>query len=297
MIYNISCPGSIKHLIGFFAVTAFILSANGCSRKKALDIPEANITIDGDLRDWNLVPYLSSDNDPILTKISADEKYVYAWIKFNDRRFYQDAMKFGLTIALDRKKKLRNSFAVTYPTGLINELSQYPGARAGFVRDPMWVQDPMNKPLLEGIDERMYDFAMLSFRQEKSDPERFVRLSLAELEASGVLVKTDLSGQALAMELRFPINSSNAEPFAIDPEEKNTAYFTVSIRPPSMTEILQEEQRALDPNMRGFDRVGRNAAGPNERGVVRGMDQQIQDQVISMQMMGAYEDRKLIRLD
>lgn len=292
-----SCLIFQSQLKYLFSVIFLVAALMGCSRNKALELPSSPIVIDGDLRDWNQVPYLSSEKAPILTKVSSDANYVYAWIKFNDGRFYQDAMKFGLTIALDRKKKLRNSLAVTYPTGLINELSQFPGAQTGFLQDPMWVQDPMNKPLLEGIDERMYDFAMLSFRQQKSDPERFVRLSLEELHASGISIRTDGSGQSLAMEMKFPIQSSNTEPFAVDPEDGQLAFFTVSIQPPDITDLLQNEQRALDPNLRGFDRVGRNAAGPNERAMVRGMDQQLQDQMMAMQMMGAYSDRKLIRLN
>ena len=281
-------------LLFIFLLTPILFSH--CGRNKALIVPKTEITIDGDLSDWNETPLFSKEGDPIAIKISSTSEYMYVYMRFENRDFYRDAMRYGLSVYLDTEKNFRHAFGITYPTGLVNELAQIPGARRSYLENPAWASMPENQRILQTIDEQMYRYLMLTKRDSKDIPDRASRQSVDGMRSLGIDVASDREGKTLAVEMQFPLYESRTRPYAPNPTPGSDMYLSVEINPPNLSEVMEEPEGVLDPSMRGFDRVGRGAAGPNQRGANRGAEQRVQDRMINAHMMGAYSIRRKISL-
>lgn len=279
-----------------FTLLLLVPSLFQCGRNKALTVPQTSVIIDGDLNEWNNIPLFSNDGDPIAVKISRSAEFMYVFIRFENRDYYRDAVRYGLSVYLDNEKKFRHAFGITYPTGLVNELAQIPGARRAYLENPAWSSMPENETIIQTIDEQMYKYVMLTKRDSKDIPDRASRQSVDGMRSLGIDVASDREGKTLAVEMQFPLYESRTKPYAPNIDKDGEAYLSVEINPPKLSEVMEEPDGALDPNMRGFDRVGRGAAGPNQRGAVQGAEQRLQDRMINAHMMGAYSIRRKINL-
>lgn len=264
-----------------------------CGSLKKVSVASTPIVIDGNVSDWDAIPVLSQPNSPIVAKVSRDAEFLYVYVRFADRRSYSDALQFGFTIYAEHPRAPKRSFGISIPTGLLNELAAFPGARKAYLSDPQWIMQTSNRNLLQQIERDMPSRALVSFRKTKGETLARWPLPLVQLAAMDVLALSDTL-QTLATELKIPLKTSRQRQFGIDVDAKDAIRLGLEIRPPAIEEI-QDEQDGLNPQMNGMDRVGRNAAGPNQRAMMQGMDQQLQMQQLMMLRMGSFEKWFLLK--
>lgn len=257
------------------------------SGQKKISIPEKSILIDGDLSDWNDIELLTKPQSPIAIKAAKDSEFLYFYIWFSDRRSFEDALQFGFTIYAEHIKAPKRGFGVTVPTGLLNELAQFPGARRAFLSDPNWAYEPGNRKLIEQIQTEMPDRALITYRKDKKEKAPSWPVPLAQLAAMDLIFKND-PAIPTASECKIPLKTTKLRQFGADANVNEPIRIGFEIRPPALDEIMMD-QDGLNPQMNGMDRVGRNAAGPNQRGFMQGQDQQIQSRQLMMLRMGAFE--------
>lgn len=112
-----------KTFILWLAVCALqpALASISCAQNKAvpnkLQPPPANITIDGDLKDWgDSLRYYNQDKQLNYT-LANDQQNLYMAIRINDRSEQIRILRAGLTLSIDTRGKKKESFTMTFPVG------------------------------------------------------------------------------------------------------------------------------------------------------------------------------------
>src|ERR1700742_2449068 len=82
-----------------------------------LQPPPANITIDGDPKEWgDSLPYYNKDKQ-INYALANDQDNIYMAIRINDRSQQIRVLRAGLTISIDPHGKKKETFSITFPVG------------------------------------------------------------------------------------------------------------------------------------------------------------------------------------
>jgi hypothetical protein len=280
----------MKHLC-LYAVC--LIAATACGSMQKLPVSTAPIIVDGNLADWKDIPAITDGNSPIVTKAARDAEFLYVYVWFSDRRSFDDATQYGFTIYAEHPKSPKRSFGISVPSGIINELAAFPGARKKYIQDPYWSNEPANRNLLNQVVADMPSRALIVNRTSKNEPLLRWPLPMSQLAAMDVAIRKD-DALPTAYELRIPLKTSRVRQFGIDVTPAEAIRLGFEIKPPSLEE-LSDEQTGLNPQMGGMDRVGRNAAGPNQRSMMAGADQQMQSQQLMMLRMGAFEKWVLLK--
>lgn len=231
--------------------------AVSCSRTKVLtsSYTPTQISIDGTLSGWPTDQLLVKNNPEYDLYFSNDSEFLYVYLAFKNNQFYQDVQRYGLTIYFDNKRKFRRSFGIVYPTGILNVLSDIPGARKEYLENPGWANLPENKRLIESIEENMPSRVMLVQRNQKNDPIRPIPINLDALRAQDLHLHMDRSLNQMNIEMKIPLESSRVRQFAID-AENDVFHFGIEVTPPSLSEIMGEEQRNEQMNTTARDPYG-----------------------------------------
>jgi hypothetical protein len=264
-----------------------------CAAIKKIPVSNQPIVIDGDFSDWKDVKALTAESSPIMVKASRGTEFLYVYVWFSDRRSFEDASQFGFTIYAENPKSGRRVFGISIPTGIVNELAAFPGARKSYLQDPNWAHEEGNRNLLAQLLADMPNRALIANRKNVKEPLIRWPLPMAQLAAMDVHIRVDPAAPT-RYEICIPLKTSRVRQFGIDVEDHEAIRLGLEIKPPSLTE-LSDDQTGLNPQMAGMDRVGRNAAGPNQRAMMLGADQMMQSQQLMMLRMGAFEKWVLLK--
>jgi len=241
-------------------VCAIILLFTNCSRTKVLtsSYTPTPISIDGNLNDWPSAQLQVRNNPEYDLYVSNDDEFLYVYLAFRNNQFYQDVQRYGLTVYFDSDKKFRRSFGIMYPTGILNVLSDIPGARKDYLENPSWENLPENKRMIESIEENMPTKVMLVQRVKKDDPIRPIPVNMDALRAQELHLHMDRSTNQMNIEMKIPLRSTRARQFAIDPDNNEIVHFGIEVTPPSLNEIMGEDYRNEQMSTTTRDPYGNN---------------------------------------
>jgi hypothetical protein len=249
-----------SHLNISLFVFAALLLITSCSRTRVLTstYTPTPIAIDGSLNDWPADQLQVRNNPEYDLYFSNDDEFLYVYLAFKNNQFYQDVQRYGLTVFFDSDRKFRRSFGIMYPTGILNVLSDMPGARKEYLENPGWENLPENKRMIESIEENMPNRVMLIQRVKKNDPVRPIPVSMDALRAQDLHLHMDRSINQMNIEMKIPLQTTRARQFAIDPDNNEIVHFGIEVTPPSLSEIMGEDYRNEQMTTSTRDPYGNN---------------------------------------
>jgi uncharacterized membrane protein YgcG len=99
-----------------FAIISLCHAQSKTAQNK-LQPPPANITIDGDPKEWgDSLPYYNKDKQ-INYALANDQDNIYMAIRINDRSQQIRVLRAGLTLSIDTKGRKKETFSITFPVG------------------------------------------------------------------------------------------------------------------------------------------------------------------------------------
>ena len=177
---------------------ALLLLLNGCSSglKLASDWQQGEMNIDGSDSEWQRGLYYDKESDMVYG-VRNDDKYVYIFLKTQNRSTQMQIMRQGLTIWFDREDGKNQTFGVKYPMSRQE-------TNAGFSLDTN------EEKLHTFLDQEFPEMEIIG--PKKENIQRF-----SALEAPGIRVKIGRINGTLVYELCVPLNRTSEHPFAIEP--------------------------------------------------------------------------------
>ncbi|AXJ02533.1 hypothetical protein CYPRO_3300 [Cyclonatronum proteinivorum] len=227
------------------AAALFVLTALltfGCSGSKnvsSLSVQQP-ISIDGDFDDWPSSALRSTLIDDFDVAIANDDRYVYIGVNFRNNRTWQMARDHGFRMFFDNGNQLRRSFGIVFPTGIVESLGDYPGARQNYLENPGWQNMPDNQRLVQQAEQQLGERVQVIRRTERRDRIRPSLVSRERLEANGILTGASGSSRVMSIEVRIPIDDGSGDFFAITPDNNGRFYIDFEIEPMSYEEITGE---------------------------------------------------------
>ena len=177
--------------------------------------------------------------DGLIYYIVNDRDYLYAYLIITNPGFARDAYRYGITTYFD--KDFRRSYGLTFPTGILFGLSDFPGARKGFLENPSWENVPENRELVRTAERMMPEQAKLMQRRDRRADRSPARLPVSHLEAQGLKMHFDNSGRHPELLLRIPLEITRDQQFSLDVKPGQVIQFGVEVSPPELEEIERDD--------------------------------------------------------
>jgi hypothetical protein len=91
--------------------------AQNKTAQNTLQQPPANITVDGDIKEWgDSLRYYNAEKQ-LNYALANDQDNLYMAIRINDRSEQIRVLRSGLTMSIDTRGKKKESFSITFPVG------------------------------------------------------------------------------------------------------------------------------------------------------------------------------------
>jgi uncharacterized membrane protein YgcG len=110
-----------------------LCNAQNKTAQNTLQPPPANITIDGDVKEWgDSLRYYNTEKQ-LNYALANDQDNLYVAIRINDRSEQIRVLRAGLTLSIDTRGKKKESFSITFPVGDLGpgDLPQQPDDLTG----------------------------------------------------------------------------------------------------------------------------------------------------------------------
>ena len=187
-----------KSSFSFVMLPILILLLNGCSSglKLTSDWQQSEMNIDGSDSEWQRGLYYDKQSD-IVYSVRNDDKFIYVFLKTQNRSTQMQIMKQGLTVWFDKEDGKNQTFGIQYP---IN----WKKGRTGFS------SDTNEENLHAFLDQEFPEMEIIG--PKKEDIQRY-----SALEAPGIRAKLGLIRETLVYELRVPLKKTSEHPFAAEP--------------------------------------------------------------------------------
>lgn len=231
-----------------FRITLFLLLIASitinCARTRAVSstFTPTPITVDGSITDWPRDRMQIENNPEYDMYFANDEDFLYLYVIVKSTQVHADIEEFGLTLYFDTDKRSRRSFGVIYPIGILNGISNIPGARKEYLQNPGWANFSENEQIIASLKNEMPNRVMLIQRSSSRDALRPIPVNMEALKAQDLHLKMDEESRLFNIEMKVPLRSTRARQFAIDVEDGKPIYVGFEIQPPSIDEILGEDQ-------------------------------------------------------
>jgi hypothetical protein len=228
-----------------FLLISATLFAMGCARGALVQshyTPQP-IEINGDKAGWPNSGTFEQKNSEFDVLFANDDDFLYVYFSVKSPTLLNEIERYGLKLYFDNDRKFRRSFGVVYPIGLLEGLSKIPGARKEYLENPGWVNFSENARLIKSIEDDMPNQIMIVQRSNKKDPNRALPIPIEALKAQGLEVSMYPQSRLLDLEIKVPLQSSRARQFAIDAQRGDVVYFGVEVSPPTMEEVLDDDNR------------------------------------------------------
>lgn len=255
-----------------FSFLFLVLLMGACSQSKLVTstYTPAPIQIDGFVNDWPRHQVQTQGTSEYDIYFSNDADFLYVFIALKNNQIYQDIQKYGLNLYFDNNRRFRRSFGLVYPTGILNVLSNVPGARKEYLENPSWENLPENRRMIESIQAEMPNRVMLLQRNDKKDPVRAVPVSIEALRAQQIGLAMNREDRLMNIELRIPLQLTRSQQFAIDAKPGDVIYIGFEVSPPKAEEIMDDNTYSASQGgtLRG-DPYGRDPYGSNRQSMSR----------------------------
>lgn len=213
-----------------------------CTGSKNLDSHRAasTIALDGDFTGWPSGSLNTGLIDEFDVAIANDDDYVYIGVNFKNNRVWQMARDHGFRIYIDSDATFRRSFGLVFPTGIVEALGDYPGARKNYLENPSWQNLPENKVMVERAESQMGARVQIIRRTSSSDRIRPATVSKAQLEANGIRFGMSKSSRVMSMEVRIPIDDGDGNYFSVIPNKDGRFNIDFEVEPMTYEQVTGE---------------------------------------------------------
>jgi hypothetical protein len=179
-------------------VLTLLILLNGCSGglKLASDWQQGELKIDGSDSDWQSGLYYDKESDMVYG-VRNDDRYVYLFLKTQNRSTQMQIMRQGLTVWFDREGGKNQTFGIQYPMGRLE-------SHAGIL------PDTNEEKISTFLDQAFPELEIIG--PTKDEVQRF-----SALEVPGIRVKLGRTRETLVYELRVPLKKTSGGPFAVEP--------------------------------------------------------------------------------
>lgn len=242
MLFSSSSYSAISRACAAFMLLPLVVLSTACSSSREVQSSRAGqaMQIDGNFDDWPDGSTRSDISEDFDVAISNDDDFVYIGINFRNNRIWQQARDHGLRVYIDSNATFRRAFGIVFPVGIVSALGDIPGARKSYLENPNWQNLDRNARLVEQAEERMRDQVQIIRRSDKKERIRPVEVSMAQLEANGILVGMSEDSRVMSVELRIPIDDGDEDYFAIIPDRGGTFNVDFEIEPISYEDLTGE---------------------------------------------------------
>jgi len=183
-------------LLRIMPVLLILLYGCGGGLKLTSDWQQGEMNIEGSDSEWQRGLYYDKESDMVYS-VRNNDKYVYVFMKTQNRSTQMQIMRQGLTVWFDREDKNNQTFGIQYPISRQE-------THAGFS------PDTNEEKLHTFLDQEFPEMEIIG--PKKENIQRF-----SALETPGIRVKLSRSHETLVYELRVPLNKTSEYPFAIEP--------------------------------------------------------------------------------
>lgn len=108
---------TLARLIPICAIQLAVINYCSAQNKSTLQSPPANITVDGDLKEWGDSLRYYNEDQKLYYTLANDKENLYMAIRINDRSEQMRVLGAGLTLSIDTRGKKKETFSVTFPIG------------------------------------------------------------------------------------------------------------------------------------------------------------------------------------
>ncbi|MCH8557010.1 MAG: hypothetical protein LAT84_04275 [Balneolia bacterium] len=238
MIFSISKPG----LFSLLAAAFLLMSLQACSGTKNINSQRMvnPVQPDGDFDEWPSGSLNSSLVDEFDVAVANDDEYIYIGVNFRNNRTYRMARDHGFRIYIDSDATFRRSFGIVFPTGVVEALSDFPGARRNYLENPSWQNLPDNRRMVERAESQLGSRVQVIRRTDRNDSIRPALVSREQLAANGIIMGLSETGRAMALELRIPIDDGSEDYFSVIPNSNGRFYIDFEIEPMTYEQVTGE---------------------------------------------------------
>lgn len=214
------------HTLLVIPVLLFVVSCGSTNQFSAAQL-NSDISVDGNLSDWNTTQTLFDDRDHANYYSAYDDEFLYLFIDI--RSAFKDASvrRSGFTVYLSDNEENRKSIGVSFPPGTFNLLREYPGAFSSFTSDREWLNKAENRELIERLDEELFDRVMIVQRSNGGDPS-YGFVDKSQLEVDGMEVEINTDSRTIGVEMKIPRDGSSIYGFS-----SNRVWLGFAVEPPT----------------------------------------------------------------
>ena len=225
-----------KTLFTLLALCLLVISCSP-SRQVQSSLADQQLQVQGLVSQWPIPDQQRVQTEYLDYYITNNEEFLFLRVDFKNRRLFDEANRFGFTVYFDNKEKVKRSFGLTYPTGVIMQLGEIPGVQREYFENPGWEGNPQNRNLLESLERNMSGQAMLMQRNDRRAAIRPAPISLSQLQAQGIDLELDQSSRNMSIAFKIPLQSSRFHQFALDTQPGQAFNLGFEVKAPTLDEI------------------------------------------------------------
>ncbi len=209
-------------------LTALLFTAACGSTKQFQPAPlDRDLTIDGNLSDWNTGQALFDEREQANYYSAFDDDFLYLYIDI--RSAFKDAAvrRSGFTVYLSDDEDRRNHIGVGFPPGTFNLLREYSNAFNDFTRDGEWMGKSENRELMESLEEELFERVMIVERSDQNSDPSYGFIDSSQLEVDGMEIAVNPDSRTIGLEMKIPRDGSSIYGF-----RGNQVWVGFAIEPP-----------------------------------------------------------------
>jgi len=236
-------------------ISLFFVVSCGSTKQFQPSQLDRELTIDGNLSDWNTGKTLFDEREQANYYSAYDEDFLYIYIDIKSAFKDASVRRSGLTVYLSDDEEMRKSIGVGLPAGTFNLLRDYPNAFSEFTRDGEWMNQPENRELLEDLSEELFDRVMIVERSDGDNDPSYGFVDPSQLEVDGMEIAVNPDNRTIGLEMKIPRDGSSIYGFSGD-----QVWLGFAIEPPDFRIQGSDEYSAASNTQR--DRYGNRTQQP-----------------------------------
>lgn len=203
-----------------------------CSGTKVMspDKSDRELTIDGNLSDWNLGNSLLEESESVNYYVTHTNNFLYLYVDIRSPSMNNAMKQSGFTIYFSNNEGDRKRVGIAYPAGSFNLLrNNNPAEYESFLRDPEWAQKQANRTMLQDLEKEVFEQPMIVERYDDSSNAQRGFVGMDQLEVDGVQIAINQDRRLIGLEMRIPLDGSSV--YNINSE--SNLWLGLEIEPPN----------------------------------------------------------------
>ncbi|MEX0686905.1 MAG: hypothetical protein WD267_08715 [Balneolales bacterium] len=231
----------MRILLTISSICLLILS---CSFTKEVqsNYTDQPVQVEGLLSQWPTGGQSRIQTDNLDYYLANNSEFLFLRIDFKSQKVFEEAKRFGFTVYFDNAEKVKRSLGITYPAGIVTQLSEIPGGQKDYFENPGWESIPQNKSLYESLEKNLSQQALLMQRNDKKASIRPFLISLNQLRAQGIELELDQSSRNMSVVMKVPLESTRFHQFALDTKPGQVFNLGFEVKSPSIDEIDPDKE-------------------------------------------------------